>query len=145
MRCRLSTNSIPISDVQVGQAVDVIAQTPSPSGAGNVTQIVARNAPVLAVASAQDVILVGVTDSEALQMANATKLYVALSPETPWMPAASGTATPLSGANSTSNAEPSAASNSTVGTANPAPARGTATIPSHPSKKPQTQHREASP
>ncbi|WP_304595971.1 SAF domain-containing protein [Alicyclobacillus sendaiensis] len=107
----LSTQSVPITDIMVGQAVDVIAQTPAPSGAGNVTKVVAANAPVLAVASTQDVILVGVTDSEALQMANATKLYVALSPETPWVPAETAS-TSIPGA--TSNTTQSTNSTSVV-------------------------------
>ncbi|MCL6489977.1 MAG: SAF domain-containing protein [Alicyclobacillus mali] len=114
----LSTQSVPITDITVGQAVDVIAQTPAPSGAGNVTKVVAANAPVLAVAAAQDVILVGVTDSEALQMANATKLYVALSPETPWVPAETTS-------NLTANSTASGSTQNAPTPANPSVANGT--------------------
>ncbi|ACV57627.1 SAF domain-containing protein [Alicyclobacillus acidocaldarius] len=114
----LSTQSVPMTDISVGQAVDVIAQMPSPNGAGNVTKLVAQNAPVIAVATAQDVILVGVTDSEALQMANATKLYVALSPETPWVPAETATTTTQSSTTIPTN-------NTGNGTVNPPSAGGT--------------------
>ncbi|MDI9261060.1 SAF domain-containing protein [Alicyclobacillus sendaiensis] len=109
----LSTQSVPLTDISVGQAVDVIAQGPSPNGAGNVTKLVAKNAPVLAVATAQDVILVGVTDSEALQMANATKLYVALSPETPWVPAETATTNTLDATSNTTQPSTAIPTNNT--------------------------------
>ncbi|MCL6489403.1 MAG: flagella basal body P-ring formation protein FlgA [Alicyclobacillus mali] len=114
----LSTQSVPMNDVSVGQAVDVIAQMPSPNGAGNVTKLVAQNAPILAVSPAQNVILVGVTDSEALQMANATKLYVALSPEKPWVPAETTS-------NLTANSTASGSTENSPTPANPSVANGT--------------------
>ncbi|MCL6489077.1 MAG: SAF domain-containing protein [Alicyclobacillus mali] len=116
----LSTQSVPLTDIAVGQALDVIAQMPSPNGAGNVTKLVAQNAPVLAVATAQDVILVGVTDSEALQMANATKLYVALSPETPWVPAETATTSiPGATSNTTQSSTPMPTNNTGQGASSP--------------------------
>ncbi|MCL6489682.1 MAG: flagellar biosynthesis protein FlgA [Alicyclobacillus mali] len=122
----LSTQSVPLTDISVGQAVDVIAQTPSPNGAGNVTKVVAANAPVLAVATAQDVILVGVTDSEALQMANATKLYVALSPETPWVPAeAASTSSATSNANSTTPVSTASSAQNSTTSPSPSASNGT--------------------
>ncbi|WP_304459356.1 SAF domain-containing protein [Alicyclobacillus sendaiensis] len=135
----LSTQSVPLTDISVGQAVDVIAQMPSPYGAGNITKLVAQNAPVIAVATAQDVILVGVTDSEALQMANATKLYVALSPETPWVPAeTASTSIPGATSNTTQSTATIPTNNTGNGTVNPASAGGmtnsTSVVPSGSSK-----------